>query len=117
MTTTVIDGTAGTLSYYLYRVSDGVGGLQQTIPAIPLSAYTFTNAYLGRSAFLGDNWLSGSIDEFRIYSDARSAALVAGDFKAGPNQLVPEPTTLGLTGIAVLGGLGFLVSAKRRPQA
>jgi hypothetical protein len=104
MTTTVIDGTAGTLSYYLYRVSDGVGGLQQTIAAIPLSAYSFTNAYLGRSAFSADNWVSGSVDEFRIYTDARSASQITADFHAGPNSLVPEPTSLGL---AVLGALGL----------
>ena len=102
MTATVIDGGAGTLSYYLYRVSDGVGGLQQTIPAIPLSSYSFTNAYIGRSAFLGDNWLSASVDEFRIYNSARSADSIAADFQAGPN-LVPEPASLGLAAIGVLG--------------
>ncbi|HEY4232126.1 MAG TPA: PEP-CTERM sorting domain-containing protein [Lacipirellulaceae bacterium] len=103
MTATVIDGGAGTLSYYLFRVSDGVGGLQQTIPAIPLSSYSFTNAYLGRSAFLGDNWLSGSIDEFRIYNNARGIASVTADFKAGPNSLVPEPASLFLAAAGALG--------------
>lgn len=99
-TATVIDGTAGTLSYTVYRVSDGVGGLQQTIPAIPLSSYSFTNAYLGRSAFLADNWLSGSVDEFRIYNEARSTQQVLADFRAGPNSLVPEPGCIVLVGIA-----------------
>lgn len=59
MAATVIDATAGTLSYYLNGV------LQQTITAIPLSSYSFSNAYLGRSAFAGDNATSGSVDEFR----------------------------------------------------
>jgi hypothetical protein len=101
MTATVIDGAAGTLSYYLFRVSDGLGGLQQTIPAIPLSSYTFTNAYLGRSAFLADNWLSGSIDEFRIYNNAQSAAQIAADFANGPDN-VPEPASIALFGFAML---------------
>jgi len=105
MTATVIDGTAGTLSYYLYDVSaGGIGGLQQTITAIPLSSYSFSNAYLGRSAFAVDNATSGSIDEFRIYSDAQSAAQVAADFAAGPN-VIPEPaslTLLGFSGLALL---------------
>ncbi len=110
MTATVIDGDAGTLSYYLYRVSDGLGGLQQTIAAVPLSSYSFTNAYLGRSPFLADNWLSGSVDEFRIFSDARSANQIAADFGAGPNAVVPEPATLTL----VFGALSLLVAARRR---
>ena len=109
MAATVIDGTAGTLSYYLYRVSDGVGGLQQTIPAIPLSSYSFTNAYLGRSAFAGDNISNGSFDEFRIYNDAQSAASIAADLAAGPDG-VPEPASLALA----MGTMGLLLRTRRR---
>jgi hypothetical protein len=108
MSATVIDGSAGTINYYLYRVSDGVGGLQQSITAIPLSSYAFTNAYLGRSAFAGDNSTSGSVDEFRIYDNAQSASDVAGDLAAGPNTVVaatPEPTSLALLAI---GGLALI---------
>lgn len=101
MATTVIDGTAGTLSYYVYRLSDGLGGLQQTITAISLSSFSFTDAFLGRSAFDGDNWTSGSVDEFRIYNEARSAADIAADFAAGPN-VVPEPTSLSLLGFGAV---------------
>jgi len=109
MSATVIDGTAGTISYYLYRVSDGLGGLQQTIPAIALSSYSFTNAYLGRSAFGGDNSTSGSVNEFRIYNNAESASQVAADLAAGPDS-VPEPMSMSL---AVIGGMGLLA---RRPS-
>ncbi|HEY7090421.1 MAG TPA: PEP-CTERM sorting domain-containing protein [Tepidisphaeraceae bacterium] len=107
MTATVIDGVAGTLSYYLFRVSDGLGGLQQTITAIPLSSYSFTDAYLGRSAFTADNWLSGSIDEFRIYNNPLSAAQILADFQAGPN-VVPEPASL------LLIAAGGLLALRRR---
>jgi len=110
MATTVIDGTAGTISYYVYRLSDGAGGLQQTVPATPLSSYSFTNAYLGRSAFLGDNWTSGAVDEFRIFSEARSAGQIAADFRAGPNVIVPEPAALTLVACA----MGLLLAARRR---
>jgi PEP-CTERM motif len=105
MAATVIDGTAGTLSYYVFRVSDGLGGLQQMIPAIPLSSYSFTDAFLGRSPFDADNWTSGSVDEFRIFNDARSIGDIYGDFAAGPN-VVPEPASLTLLG---LGGLALFL--------
>jgi PEP-CTERM motif len=106
---TVIDASAGTLSFYLYDESaGGVGGLQEVIPAIPLSDYSFTNAYLGRSAFAGDNSTSGTIYEYRIYDDAQSAAGVAADEAVGPYvvapiQAVPEPASLSLMAIGAIG--------------
>ena len=113
MAATVIDGAAGTLSYYLTRVGDGLGGLQQTIAAIPLSSYSFTNAYLGRSPFPADNYTNGSVDEFRIYNEVRSTTQIARDFAAGPDKLVPEPASLFL---AAFGGLGMLGFARRHSQ-
>src|SRR5262249_15111417 len=94
-------------------VSDGVGGLQQTITAVPLSSYSFTNAYLGRSPFLADNAISGNVDEFRIYTDARSAGQVAADYAVGPNGgVVPEPASIALAAIVPLG----LFTAARRSR-
>jgi hypothetical protein len=114
MCATVIDGTAGTLSYYVFRVSDGLGGLQHTITAVPLSSYTFTNAYLGRSAFPADNYTNGSVDEFRIFDEARSAADIAADFAAGPDVIVPEPSALGSIALVAAGALGARRSRRRR---
>src|SRR4029077_16709647 len=110
MCATVIDANAGTLSYYQFDLSKaGLGGLQQTIAAVPLSSYSFTNAFLGRSPFLADNATSGAIDEFRIYADAASPAQIALDELNGPNT-VPEPTGMLVT---ALGALGLLA---RRPR-
>jgi hypothetical protein len=114
MAATVIDGGAGTLSYYVFRTSDGAGGLQQTIPANPLSSYSFTNAYLGRSPFLGDNSTSGTVDEFRIYTDPRSGAQIAADFAAGPNTLVPEPASLSLAALGALSLVGVRLLRRNR---
>lgn len=110
MAATVIDGSAGTLSYYLN------GLLQQTITAIPLSSYSFTDAYLGRSAFAGDNSTSGSVDEFRIYNNVQSAASIAADYAAGPNTLLPVPEP-GTTSLLLVGGMAMLVSRRRKQNA
>lgn len=111
---TVIDADTGMLSYYVHRLSDGVGGLQSSIAAIPLSSYSFTDAFIGRSPFDGDNATSGAVDEFRIYSEARTANQILGDFNAGPDTLVPEPASLALTAFGVLA---MLAAVRRRSRS
>jgi hypothetical protein len=44
--------------------------------------------YLGRSLFPTDPPLNGSIDEFRIYNAALSAAQISDNFKNGPNAVL-----------------------------
>lgn len=105
MMATVINFNDDSLTYYLN------GLLQQTITAIPLSSYSFTDCYLGRSAFPGDNSTSGSIDEFRIYNNVQSADSVLADYTAGPNTVIPVPEPTSLT-LAAVGALGLL--ARRR---
>jgi hypothetical protein len=44
--------------------------------------------FLGRSLFASDAPLNGSIDEFRIYNAALSAAAIASNYSNGPNAVV-----------------------------
>ena len=97
MMTAVVDGSANTMSYYLNGV------LQQTVPTTAnlLSQFSFTNVYLGRSAFATDNGSCGSIDEFRVYDNAQSGDSIATDYANGPN-VVPEPLSLSIITLAGL---------------
>ena len=45
--------------------------------------------FLGRSLFASDAPLNGSIDEFRIYNAALSAAAIAASYQNGPNAALP----------------------------
>jgi hypothetical protein len=44
--------------------------------------------FLGRSLFASDAPLNGSIDEFRIYNTALSAAAISASFSNGPNTVL-----------------------------
>jgi hypothetical protein len=52
---------------------------------------TDTLAYLGRSLFDVDPGFTGSINELRIYDDARSATDIAADAAAGPSNAMKSP--------------------------
>jgi hypothetical protein len=41
-------------------------------------------AYLGKSMYILDPYYLGTIDEYRIYDEARSASQIAGDYTTGP---------------------------------
>lgn len=78
-----------------------------------IAPLNYVNAWLGRALYDGDNYLSGSYDEFRIYGQALTADQVLASFVAGQNAhaLIPEPTT------ALLGLLGVAGLARRRRNA
>lgn len=67
-----LNGTTGTL--YVNGVASG------TNPAMTVSPYDLgitTRNYLGRSQFLADPYLDGTIDEFRVYGRALTGAEVS----------------------------------------
>jgi len=56
---------------------------------VSLSSVDTNVFFLGRSLFASDAPLNGSIDEFRIYDAALSAAEIAASYSNGPNAVLP----------------------------
>lgn len=79
--TCVVDPTTSTISIY----RDGVLELAQYNASAPLSLVQTNYAFIGRSFFNADPYLTASIDEFRIYSGALTPAQVALTDRQGPN--------------------------------
>jgi hypothetical protein len=60
------------------------------------------NVWIGRSQW-PDSLLAASVNELRIYNSALSAAQALVNFNAGPDAVVPEPGTIALATLAVIG--------------
>jgi hypothetical protein len=96
-----VDFPNGAATLYL----DGVEVGRRTITIDP-SRFDQVNDWLARSQWSPDAFFNGSINEFRIYDSALSAADVAGSYARGPDAAVPEPSTL--CACALAGSLLFL---------
>lgn len=98
MMAVTVDGN--NLTYYFD------GSLIGTSPvgANTLAALSNDHAYLGRSVYPGDAYFVGSINQFGIWNNARSAEQIAVDFATAR---VPEPCFVSLIGLGLVG-LGTL---------
>jgi hypothetical protein len=63
-------------------------------PLPPLSSFTNTLSYLGKSFYSADPYLIGTIDEFRVWNQALSQAQIEASFEAGPNNVSTNPGAL-----------------------
>jgi hypothetical protein len=61
--------------------------------------------YLGHSLYSADPTLNASLNEFRIYNGALTAAQINADYALGPNQLLGTSTNVSLTATASGGNL------------
>lgn len=103
----VLDQAANQARYYV----DGTLVETIALDGFNLDSLGDDNNWLGRSKFIGDAFLSGTINEFRIYDGALTDAQVLGNFIAGPDNLnVPEPGSFALLGV----GAGALLLRRRR---
>ncbi len=79
----VVNGATNVM--FFYQNGQLLG--QASITGNTLSALSDVNNWLGRSQFSADPEFAGSINEFRIYSAARTAAQVMASFTSGPDAL------------------------------
>jgi hypothetical protein len=74
---------------YIALYTNGVLQSVNTGVTDPMSVVSPVEAYIGRSVYTGDPYASITLDEFRIYNFALSAAQIQDDFQLGPNTPAP----------------------------
>ncbi|MES2569763.1 MAG: LamG-like jellyroll fold domain-containing protein [Verrucomicrobiota bacterium] len=90
----------------LTREADGIAKLYvngalvaTTTGMVDPSTFQQLNMWLGRSNYQQDAFFKGSINEFRIYSEALSGAQIASNRERGPDDTTPgSPTAIILAG-------------------
>ena len=83
----VYDPPSNTESVY----TNGVFAASASLNGKVLASVDDLICWLGRSMYAGDSGLAGSIDEFRIYAGAMTAAQIAADTAAGPDKVALPP--------------------------
>jgi hypothetical protein len=90
----VVDPERGWMALYI----DGQLVAANPNMTIPLSAVATNYFYLGRALYNPDPYLSGYIEEFRVYNTALSSPQIAASYLAGTEDLGLDPgTTSSLT--------------------
>jgi len=87
LVTCVVDPANHYAAVYTNAVLEGVySSAWPTLNSVS-TAYSF----IGRSLFSADAWLSGTLDELRLYDGRLTPAQIAADYLAGPAALVASP--------------------------
>ena len=103
----VYDPPSNTESVYTNGVLAGSATLSGKI----LANVDDLKCWLGRSMYAGDSGLTATIDEFRIYAGAFTAAQATADFNAGPDKVVlPPPVTAGPKLTVITSGNNVVLS-------
>jgi alpha-D-xyloside xylohydrolase len=94
-------------------------GRNEAMTINPSSLGTTTQNWIGRSQFAADPYLSGRVDDFRIYSGALNAAEIAGLYSGSAGALlspwssqdIGAPTLAGSSGSGDAGVASMLLTA------
>jgi rhamnogalacturonan endolyase len=87
MAAIVVDTAANLLRLYV----DGAEASTTALDGANAGSVNDSLAFLGRSLFNSDPGFTGSINELRVYDDARSAGDIAADAAAGPSTATKSP--------------------------
>lgn len=87
MAAIVVDTAANLLRLYI----DGVEISTTALDGASAGSVNDSLAFIGRSLFNADPGFTGSINELRVYDDARSAGDIAADAAAGPSTATKSP--------------------------
>ncbi len=114
--------SAGAWSHVAVTISGGIGrlyvngiqvGSNAAMTLSPASLGVLANLYLGKSQFAADPYFNGSLDDFRVYSQALSATEIAvfASPLAAPQNLAatPGPLEIGLSWNAVPNATRYTV--------
>ncbi len=86
----VWDGPGAEIKIYLN------GALQEAAPTtMDLSKIGRMNAYIGDSCYSGDPYMTGTVDEFRIYDAALTDTEILDSYNAGTDAVIPVLKAVG----------------------
>lgn len=107
------DDATDTVTLYV----DGVEVAKNASVTNTLASIGITKAYLGKAQWEKDPCLGGSVDEFRIYDTALSAAEVASSYHLGPDAVADKLPDVApkATGVTLLGfgGITLILHPKK----
>ena len=108
-----LKGTEGSGVGVLYvdGLAVGTNGTMCYTPDMIGSLVNATNNYLGRSAFAGDPYLNGKVDDFRIYNGALSAAQVTALYLLTPVAPAAPATVTATAASASVVNLSWTASS------
>ena len=83
--------------------TNGVLAAARTDLTFPLSSVRNVKSWLGRSLYSADGYMTGSIDEFRLYGGALNGVEIAGSYASGADTPGTDPGELRSVGLQVDG--------------
>ncbi len=101
------DTTTGYMSITVGQVGGTLTTYTATMGGNTLADIPINEFYLGSAVGFGDPDFNGQIDELRIWKGVLTGDEITRNFEAGPNSIVPEPSTvMGMSSLLASMGIG-----------